>query len=350
MKDHNTMSEKSFIIQHITYALLAVPGYLSCLFRCFGSLSRAKSIALFLGIVVFFVFSGLFIDMDEDRNGWHVFSNLITGFGLYTLLTYTVIKPTLVVAVMSVSLFLSAVFACLVMFRRIGDRSRRKWILHVRYERSMEGFFVFTILGMSVILIILLTEPLFDSARIRIYEKKEAADPYTVENRIDTLLLLREERWDELDAKQKLEVLQTIADIERHYLGLSDRIEVRAKVLDGSESAYYADADRTIVVDMNNLLYASSDVLVCSVCHEAYHCYEHRLADLYGNASDADRKLYAFKKAAVYFREFENYIDADENMEDYFNQECEIDARIHGDESRDFYFNCIERYLFETEG
>lgn len=48
----------------------------------------------------------------------------------------------------------------------------------------------------------------------------------TIENNIDSILLLQENLWEKLSAQERLDVLQTVVNTERRYLGIPHELNV----------------------------------------------------------------------------------------------------------------------------
>ena len=58
---------------------------------------------------------------------------------------------------------------------------------------------------------------------------------------MDTILLLQEDEWEKLSAQERLDVLQTVANIEQRYLGLPNELNVGVANLDADILGYYTD-------------------------------------------------------------------------------------------------------------
>ena len=78
-----------------------------------------------------------------------------------------------------------------------------------------------------------------------------------------------------------------------------------------------------------------------SCLHECYHSYQYELVNLYNNASDEQKQLAVFASVKSYKEEFANYKCGDD---EYYQQECEIDARSYGRYEVQVYKNIINDY------
>lgn len=160
-------------------------------------------------------------------------------------------------------------------------------------------------------------------------------------------MLLREEEWSRLTTQEKLDTLQTVANIEAHYLGLPNELNVGIANLGEYTFACYNDSTRTISIDLNHLENDSVYDVLDSCCHEAYHSYQHRLVEAYNAADENLKGLRIYKSATQYGQEFNNYIDGDYDFCLYYYQNCEMDARDYAEEAVSDYYRRIYEYLDE---
>lgn len=350
MGKNNSMSPKGFIFEQILWMFILMIWYKNIMFRCIETCSLTESRWILWGFVVTSCIIGIAFDMKSNRNGLSIVCNLILGFGSYTVFTYMPIRKTFIVVTLCVVVALSAIFAGLVMFRKIKNKKKARRIIRRRIIRSLEGSKYMLGIGLAIIIFVSGAGTLFGSG-IMISSEKPAAqeniNEQTIANNIETVLLLQDELWETLTVQQRLDVLQTIANIEQRYLGLPNELNVGAANLKQGKIAYYTDLTHEIIISIDSLLYDSSWELLDSVCHEAYHSYQHRLVDAY-NASDENTKsLRIFRKASSYANEFGNYINGDEDFSVYYSQDCENDARDYAVKAVEDYCTKINEYVEE---
>lgn len=108
----------------------------------------------------------------------------------------------------------------------------------------------------------------------------------TIENNLNTINLLQEDIWDILSLQERLNVLQTIANIEASYLGLPHELNVISAVMDEETLGYYNDQIHTVAFNIDFLRQGNSADILETLTHEAFHAYEHRLVDLYEHATN----------------------------------------------------------------
>lgn len=352
MRKNNSMSVGGFIWEHIFWVLIAWIWYKNILFRCIGSHSLAESRWILWGIVAASCLVGIVFEMKNNRNGLSVFCNLMLGFGLYTVLAYIQIRKTLIIVTLSVVAVLSVAFATLVMIRKIKNKRKTRKIIHWWIVRSFMGAKQLLAIGLAFIILISGAGTFFGSGIMNASEKpatQENINEQTIANNIETVLLLQDELWETLTVQQRLDVLQTIANIEQRYLGLPNELTVCAANLREGVLAYYTDNTNEIVISIDSLLNDASWALLDSVCHEAYHSYQHRLIDAYNGANDAAKSLRIFRKATSYADEFSDYISGEVDFCGYYFQDCESDARDYADDAVLDYYTRISEYLLDTD-
>ena len=157
--------------------------------------------------------------------------------------------------------------------------------------------------------------------------------------------VLQNEKWIELDVEEKLDVMQTIANIEASYLGLPNELNVSVANLQENRLGSYSDGIRTIYIDLSHLESASAREVLNTCAHEAYHSYQHRLIDAYNSTDENVKNLMLYKKAVTYQAEFENYVDGTQDFDLYYGQSCEADARKYAKSAVEDYYNKIYDYL-----
>lgn len=176
----------------------------------------------------------------------------------------------------------------------------------------------------------------------------ERSATQTISNNIDTVLLLQEDEWEKLSTQEKPDTLQTVANIEAHYLGIPNELNVGIANLKGDTLACYNDNTHTISIDLEHLENDSVYDVLESCFHEAYHSYQHRLVDAYNSADESIKGLRIYKTDALYVEEFENYVDGEDcDFCTYYDQRCESDARDYAEYALFDYYNRIDEYLNE---
>ena len=165
----------------------------------------------------------------------------------------------------------------------------------------------------------------------------------TISSNIDTLLLLQQQQWSELDASERLRVMKVVADIEANYLGFP-AVSVCTQVLEENTLGCYDHETRTITLNLTHLVSEDAFTMCNVVCHESRHAYQHRLIDIYESLDPQNKQLRLFLETSMYSHEFSNYIDGNEDYEAYYSQWCEIDSREYAQTAAEEYFRRIEKH------
>ncbi len=350
MKEKNTIGKFEFVLGHIEWAVIAMIWYRNRMFRCIGTLdSKESGRALWLMILVFCI-AGICLEFKTRRSGASIMRNLLVAYGLYTAIAYFQIKKTLILVVIAAASVLSMAYALLVLGRRIRNRRNYKRVLLRRIWRAVLAVQKIFAAGLSVILLVLGVNVFFGSTVVTasMDEGQASVNEQTIANNMETILKLQEDIWKELSAEERLGIMQTMANIEQRYLGLPDKLNVGALSLAEGQLGYYIDNTHEIIISLDSLLGDSPLEVLDTVCHEAYHSYEHRLVEVYREADERNRNLRFFRQADSYVEEFNNYVNGKEDFCVYYEQDCERDAREYARKVVYDYCEKIGEYLQEN--
>ena len=157
--------------------------------------------------------------------------------------------------------------------------------------------------------------------------------------------LFSEEKWDTISMEEKVSAMQVIANIESRYLGLPHELTLIVSQLPSGTVACYNDRTHHIEIDVEHLEDASPLEILDSICHEAYHAYQYRLCDAYDCLDNEYKTLIDFYDATLYKEEFANYINGEDDMFEYYHQQCEIKAREYAQISTEEYEMWIDEAL-----
>lgn len=286
------------------------------------------------------------------RTSWTEAKAIIVPFGLYTVLAYSRTVGVWMPIVLALAGVLSAAYSIYLLTRKIRNRRHKCKVLVRRIYRCC---MMCQSLLASALLVIMVAigihgvfgDNILNSSVPATIDEQSVSQ--TISNNIDTVLLLQEEEWEKLSTQKKLDTLQTLANIEAHYLGIPNELNVGTANLKGNTLAYYNDNTHTISIDLDHLENDTVYDVLESCFHEAYHSYQHRLVDAYNNADESIKGLRLYKTAALYAEEFKNYVDGEDcDFWTYYDQRCESDARDYADDAIYDYYSKIEEYLSAT--
>ncbi len=348
MKDGNIMGKIEYIAESIFWSLISMIWYKKIFFRCLPKLTYGTSILVLWSMLLVSEYSGYFFR--KKRTAWSVYASFLFPYGLYTIGSYWRILQGRIVFVFLIATVLSILIGIFVMTRRINPKRNMKRVIVKRLRRcvAMQGNII--TVAMTVIMVPLLFRGIFGIPLFKPTVEAEIStetEEQTISSNIDTILKLQEEEWQLLSMKNKLNVLQCVANIEAYYLGISNELKVGAANLPKYTLACYSEDFHTIYINLEHLENDSADEILNSCCHEAYHSYQYRLVDAYNEAPEELQELLIYNNAAQYADEFAEYVDGNEDFFSYYSQQCEEDARNYAENAVDYYYSRINTYLEE---
>lgn len=348
MKDKSTKTLGEYWFDCLYYLIVSLVLYNALLFRCLPGTTCTGSKVVLWAMIAVSVLICSFTFYRRMRTSWTMSITLIMPFGFYTVLAYRRTVGVWMLLVLSVAAIGAITFSVFLLTRKIKNGQSLRKVIKRRMYRCC--YVIQSSLAIALLLVVgvISIQCVFGDTIVNSFISAATVSqsiPQTIGNSIDTLLLLQEEEWEALTTHEKLDVLQTVANIEAHYLGLPNELNVGAANLGEYTLACYNDKTHTISIDFNHLENDSVYDVLDSCCHEAYHSYQHRLVEVY-NATDEQMKgLQIYKSAVKYREEFGNYLDGDYDFCAYYYQNCEIDARDYAEDAVDDYYQRIEAYL-----
>lgn len=300
------------------------------------------------GIIIIIILIGTFITCKYNKGSWSLTSLLLIAYGIYTVISYKNIIDVRIKIILGISTILALIYSILVMARKI--RSKRNWskIIWRRIYKCVYAYQSILAIGMAILICSLGIPALLGNSLIITTTKPVETNDlqnYTINNHIDTVLLLQEHFWQELTVEEKLDVLQIVANIEARYLGLPTKLNVSVNNLEESVLGLYADNTYTIHFDLSHVEHSPASDVLNTCCHEAYHSYQYRLVDVYNSTEDNLKGLRLYKEASRYVNEFNNYVSGNTDFYSYYSQQCEEDAREYAEDAVNDYYSRIDEYL-----
>lgn len=351
MKDKSTMSLGAYLFDCLFYTAFSMIWYKNLLFRCMPGRTYTESKTILWVMIGLSILICAYALNRRMRTGWTVTTALVVPFGLYTVLTYIKTVGNWMPIVLVSAVALVVIYSVFIMTRKFKNRRNKGKVIKRRLHRCCVASQSIVAIALLVVMGTIGAQGVFGDNILNSSISATANNqsvPQTISNNIDTILLLQEEEWANLTTQEKLDILQTVANIEAHYLGLPNELNVGTANLDENTLACYNDRTHTISIDLNHLENDSVYDVLNSCCHEAYHSYQHRLVDAYNAADENSRGLRIYKLAVQYGQEFNNYVDGDHDFCSYYYQDCEIDARDYAEDAVYDYYDRIYEYLNET--
>lgn len=235
MRDRSTLSPVEFMAEGIFWCMLAMMWYKSLLFRCIGSMTYGESKMVLWGILLLSVVGCCFILFRKRRTEVTVVTALTLGYGIYTVIAYWNTMQRKIEGALFLSFVVSIVGGIVVMTRKVKTRKNKKRVIMGRIIRCIELSASTLTIAMAAIMFPYIFRGIVGTSIFNSnVEAKRGivAEKQTISANIDTVLKLQEEEWKDLSTKEKLNVLQCIANIEASYLGISNELNVGSSNLE----------------------------------------------------------------------------------------------------------------------
>lgn len=310
--------------------------------------SYEKSKLALWGVAVTLDVIGVITTFKRRRNDVSTLSNTILPFELYALITFYRFFPVAVLSISLISAVLASVYFVRVLTQRESSSTGRTVCLSKRIWHGTLG--CRTIITVCLLFFIV---PLYISSIFGVHLYTSDVEPatspaedteWTVKNKIDTVKLLEEDSWAELNTQERLDVLGTIVNIEVRYLGINHPITLECGMLEGGTAAHYENDSNCIVVDLPFLVDSGASEALHAICHESYHAYQYQQVALLSIVPAEYRSMLMFDNVEEYEKEFLDYEDGTHDLVEYALQKCEIDANQYASYSVDEYYKLIGKY------
>lgn len=356
MRNKNTMGDWEYIWENLSWAVILFFLYRGIFFCPVFGWSYKLSLFFLAGVVMAGIGVGLILTWKRRRNYISLFTNIVSSYGIYFMISFWNINRRSVILTGVVAVVSVTAYMCLVFANYLRDRKRKRAV--VTWGKCISSCLLSgRTLAASVLSILLISTAIKPMLGLPVMEaqadtvianiSQSANVGETIAENMDTILLLQEDQWFRLDASERLHILKTIADIEANYLGFPE-VTVCTAVLEKNTLGSYDDSTRTITLNLSRLVCEDASTILETLCHECYHAYQHRLVSVYNALDVQSRELLVFYEASKYNQEFANYIDGNEDYDAYYDQWCETDSREYARDAAEDYFRRIEKYLANT--
>lgn len=354
MKDHSTMTTFEFLISVAWKYTIGFIWYKNLLLRVLPHRDVYDSLQLLW--IMMMISAGFFtIVMNHRKNGWTSTACFVLPFGIYTILTYSTTSTLIIRVVLVISILLSLAYSLFLLTRKIkhrGKNARRK-VLRIRLSRCIYSVSCIMAVAMLTLIVGIGWNGYFGTGLVTSSVEAEGLqqdveDEDTMEVNMDDVLKLQPAVWENLNTHERIDVLQTICNVETHYLGLNDPITVQGDNLSPYTLGAYSDEQRLIRINLNHIENDPVEDVLSTILHEIHHSYEHRLADVFDNISPEYRDLRLFKDATHYSWEVDDYINPRDDYYGYMTQRLELDSETYAELGVQEYYACISNWIEEN--
>ncbi len=342
-----------YLVFMITWGIASWVWYYLILFHTLGrlNLSYNQSIVMLLFLLLTSCIISIYTTKKDDRTGWNIAWTLALPYGFYSMLTYVDYCPKLFCRAGLLAAIATLIRVIFIFIRKYPARKIRKYILKNRIYKAaniMRRNFGIA----SIVVMLVISEQYIQKGSLlntdlpvdTIY-----GEQYNLANNIEEISKLHPDQWEKLNLQEKVDVLETVMYCEANSLGIPHPLELKVDNMGEYTLGSYDDDKKVIRLDRQHISQDSSKEILNSLCHEVYHCAQHRMVDLYQELEPQQRKLFVFRKADAYLENMTHYISPGEDLEGYYKQQMERDARKYGDDSAEEYLWMINYYLKNGE-
>lgn len=352
MRNINTLSPKYYFFLSVVGMLWGMLIYRPTVFRCllFRTFNESKAI-LWAICGVCFVLTYL-LTFRKRRNYASVLTNTLLPFGIYSLLAYDdahlLIISVLEFAIMAVC-FLYC-FAVIVRKIRREDFDEVIKVIKSRLYHCAVGMKTIAALGLSVLIAYVYVLNVFGIPSVvpAVEPTKAVAEnkQEILSENLPVISLIDESEWKKLSEEKKLDVLQTLANVEKAQQGISHEVLVCAEPLGFSTYGLYDHNSHTVTLNSNIIIGDDAKQAVKTLCHEVRHAYQHDVADAYLSLDKEYQQLGIFDDVRKYYENLDDYKQVSKDgFEEYENQPVEADSRAYSEKRSEFYFEQAKKYL-----
>ena len=229
MTNNNTMSKGCYLFEHIFWGILTLIWFNNILFRNIEGLTYDQSRHFLWCTIILSLTVGAAITWKKRRNNLSLFVNVIIPYELYSLVAYYHTVCIFTWSLIAVSLLLSIMYVVLVLKPKIRAKARKEAVIKARLVRSFLGTRTVVACCLSIMVLVLGVSSFFGVLFFSPSENpvnRSSGEGVTIAKNIEVVSLLEEKEWSALSTPAKLNVLQTVVNIETYYLGLPHELNV----------------------------------------------------------------------------------------------------------------------------
>jgi len=321
---NNSMIAPKYLLWNIIGSVLYYLSFMNQSFVSLGGKSELSSRIILTFIVTVWFAAGLTLTFFASRTLPSVAGNILPPYILYFLLTgqggfhtfllWTITGCTMLTVVLSLQ-------KLLLHFRKGTGYPILQLVLYyfIKSRNTIAMVFVACLVVTTIwtsAVSAFLPKNLFSRAPVCC----------TIENSADKLEVFQEYNWSAATEIEKVQGLQTVADIETTNHGLPDSLTVDVQSLKKTALACYHHKTHTIHFNSAYFNDTTNLTALNAVLHECYHAQQYSMIDMYDTLTEEQKKLSAFKYLEQYKTELANYEDGEEDYSLYRNQQIESDA------------------------
>ncbi len=342
---NNTLPVDEYIESSVIINLIAIFWYKLTIFRRLPTMTMDRSVVVFIVLAVVCTFAGIVLSVGCARNMTSILDSILVIYGIWTILSYRDTFPAFLNIILCIAALTAAgVLSRLMLRLKNTDIRNKRIILETLNELIKTRRIIAAVCAVIISPFIVSFYRYHEISWLQNTSYTEQADSiWMIENNPDILYNLQEDVWEGLSNKEKADLLQSIANIETNYLGLTHELRVTVIKERDSLLGTYQDPTHTITVNKKYFDTMSAHAAVEIISHEAYHSYQHSLCKVYDSVDPAYTGLMLFSDVPYYQKEFRNYTNVDVDKDKYRGQLCERRAREYAAQRvEEYYSYCVD--------
>lgn len=156
---------------------------------------------------------------------------------------------------------------------------------------------------------------------------------------IDKIRMLQEDKWPTLNTEQKIDILQTVINVETSYLGINP-LKISSRKLEEYTLGNYDVVTNSINIDYDYLSTSTANECLKTVCHETRHAYQDSVIENFDWDNKKSRTGLLYNEVVEWKASMARDED-DLSYNEYYYSSIEIDARSYAIKRVETYEHCI---------
>lgn len=356
MRNINKLSPRAYLFLTVVGSFIAMIVYRATIFCCLTFNTYKESITKLWLIWGACLVVTYLMTFRRRRNYFSIFANAVLPFGIYTGLTYDYSQPLILLIVQLAIFMLGGLFgiANIIAFKIPDEPGKLRKMLKIRLLHFLNGVRSIAAVCLSALIIYVSGLYAFDSPPIIPAVKPsvslEADKAEAVEKNLPAISKIEKSVWKTLSLEDRLDTMQTLANVEKTHLGISHEINVRADSLGLGTYGTYDHPKHEVTINTQVLMDDDPSDATVTLCHELRHAYQHDSADAFLSLDKEYQQLAVFDDMRDFYENFEDYQNATlDGFEEYENQKVESDSREYSEQRAAFYFWAVDKYYLKNE-
>ncbi len=355
MRNINKLSPKTYLFLTLISSFIAMTIYRATIFRClsFNTFDESKAtLWVIWGVCLVVTY---LLTFRRKRNYFSLFTNTVLPFGIYSAMAYDDLHYFVLAAIgFSMIILCGAFNLALILFNDLpadlneAARMLKRSVIHcLSCTKSIAA------VCLSVLIVYISGLYAFDSPSIipavkpAVEVEKNKAE--AVEKNMPVISKIDETIWKNLSLEDRMDVMQTLANVEKAHLGISHEVNVRADSLGLGTYGTYDHSKHEVTINVQVIMEDESTQAVTTLCHEMRHAFQHDSAEAFLSLSKEYQGLIIFDDMRDFYENFEDYqIASRDGFEEYESQTVEADSREYSEKRTAFYFWAVDKYFADA--